>query len=314
MKMVFVCFYEAYPPTSGAASVSYEIARHAGGESYLLQLGSESGENCVGNNLTVMTFAGDSNNKLSKLSALQRLIPALAEKIHSLSPDVVVLEGASWVMYHWLLLRKIRGICPNIKIVYHAHNVEYMLRKEKHGILITGLTRWAEKRILENADRSFAVSEVDRQHFERVYGITTGILPNGVEPDKFDLVSDNDINNLKAAYGLRDKTVLFMGAYAYKPNREAIDFLGWDLPAEPLAAAGKFVLVASAVFGIIVSILVFLSPLAEALGGAVGPELVFFYVLAPFIIAAVFLTNSVQNYPIGAAESEKTKALTYVPE
>lgn len=225
MRLVFVCFYEAYPPTSGAASVSYNAAKYAHGESYLLQMGYQDREELTGDYVTVITFKGDSNRRIEKIYNLRHSLVRIIKTIKTLSPEAVILEGASWVMYHWLLLREIRSSCLDIKIVYHSHNVEYLLRKEKHGSLITGLTRWAEKQILKHADLSFAVSEVDRQHFKKLYGITTGVLPNGVDTDKFDLVADNDINNLKAKYGLNDKTILFMGSYSYRPNQEAIDFL-----------------------------------------------------------------------------------------
>lgn len=225
MKLVFVCFYEAYPPTSGAASVSYNVAKYAEGERYLLQLGAQDREELTSDNVSVITFRGDSNRRIEKIYKLPRFLQRIVGTIKKLSPEIVILEGASWVMYHWLLLRKIRNTCPNIRIVYHSHNVEYLLRKEKHSRLIAELTRWAEGRILRNADMSFAVSEVDRQHFEKLYGISPEILPNGVDLDKFELVTDTDINNLRNAYGLNERTILFMGSYSYRPNREAIDLL-----------------------------------------------------------------------------------------
>jgi hypothetical protein len=44
MKTAFICFYEAYPPASGAAVVTYGCAKYARGERVLLQLGAEDSD------------------------------------------------------------------------------------------------------------------------------------------------------------------------------------------------------------------------------------------------------------------------------
>jgi len=97
-------------------------------------------------------------------------------------------------------------------------------------------------------------------------------------------------------------------------HREAISFLGWDLSPEELSATSKFVLFATIAIGAIVATVALFTPLNDLLGGLVGAQFVFVYIMMPFIVIAFLLTNFVQSYPINAAESEKTKALTYVPE
>ena len=129
------------------------------------------------------------------------------------------------MMYHLLLLREIRRRQPQSAIVYHSHNVEYVLRKEKHGRLVTGLTKCAERKVLQKTDLTSAVSEVDIRLFEELYGIKPKLLPNGVDTEAFDQVTEEDVHAVKSRYGLEGNTVLFMGSYLYMPNREAIDFL-----------------------------------------------------------------------------------------
>ncbi len=104
------------------------------------------------------------------------------------------------------------------------------------------------------------------------------------------------------------------GAKFDQKHEEAINFLGWGLSAEELSAASKFALFLSLAVGMVISVLSFVTPIGGLIGGLVGQELVIVYTLLPFILIAVVLTTFVQNYPIGAAEKEKTKALTYVPE
>lgn len=225
MKIVFVCFYEAYPPLSGASSVTYNLAKYSQGERTVVQLGRQARSVFSTDGVKVITLVGASDDKFQKLKGLQGRIRRIIEEMRSVSPDVVILEGASWVVYHWLLLRKIKQAFPAARVVYHSHNVEYCLRREKHGLIVTLLTRWAERKILHRADLSFAVSEVDRKQFEELYGIRPGLLPNGVDYRMFEQVSESDIMSAKSKYGINDSAVLFMGSYLYKPNREAIDFL-----------------------------------------------------------------------------------------
>jgi len=105
------------------------------------------------------------------------------------------------------------------------------------------------------------------------------------------------------------------GAKFSEKHRDAVGFLGWDLKAEELAAATKLVLIASIVLGAIVAVGIGFSPLSAMVASMAGMrEMVIPYVLAPFILIALFLTNYVQSYPIAAAKSEQTRALTYVPE
>ncbi len=175
--------------------------------------------------MNVVTLKGAFDSRWIKISKLFGKIRRIVENVVISKPDIVVLEGASWVLYHWLLIRRLQSKLPQVQVIYHSHNVEYLLRKEKHGRLVTNITRWAEGRVLRKADISFAVSEVDSQQFYELYGIKTKYLPNGVDLEKFDQVIDTDIQTLKSQYNLDENTILFMGSYLYKPNRYGINFL-----------------------------------------------------------------------------------------
>jgi len=105
------------------------------------------------------------------------------------------------------------------------------------------------------------------------------------------------------------------GAKFSKETEEAVLFLGWDLGPEEFAAAGKFVLFAAIIAGAIASVLVYLSPLKGIVAMFAGAvELVPVFTLLPFIVIGFIATTIFQKYPMGAADSEKTRALTYVPE
>lgn len=224
-NIVFVSFYRAYPPISGAASVTCNMATHTEGRVSLIQLGLENKMEKTADGVSVVTLGRFSENRLKKISRLTGTTRQIMQVIKEIGPEAVVLEGASWVFYHWLLLRQIRIQLPSVRIVYHAHNVEYLLRKEKNSRFVTLLTKWAEKKVLKGSDVSYAVSEVDRRQFESLYGVSPQLLPNGVDMAKFQAVTEENLRHIRNKYGLDANTILFMGSYFYKPNREGVDFL-----------------------------------------------------------------------------------------
>lgn len=224
MKAAIICFYEAYPPISGAASVSFNIARFLPGETLLIQVGS--GPRMIeAHNVSIITIPGGARSNLGKTTGLPGRIRAIVDEIMRFGPDLVILEGASWAFYHLLLMRALRRTALSARIVYHSHNVEYLLRRKRNGHAIAAVTRWAEGHLVHDADISTAVSEVDRDHFRRLYGTEPTLLPNGVDFDRFAEVSAEAIARMRAKYRLDAHTMLFSGFYAYPPNREAIDFL-----------------------------------------------------------------------------------------
>jgi len=225
MKIVFVSFYEAYPPVSGAASVSWNVAKYFNGDRTLIQIGRQDSGIRNQDEVNIITLQGFDENRLKKLLRIPGWILQIVGHIKRIDPDIIVLEGASWVLYHWLLIKAIRLLAKPVRLIYHSHNVEYILRKEKHNQFIVKITRFAERRILHEVDTATAVSPIDSHQFELLYGIKPKILPNGVDIDTFNHVSTVQIQTVKKKYELTDETVLFMGSYLYKPNQEAIDFL-----------------------------------------------------------------------------------------
>ncbi|MFA4855665.1 MAG: hypothetical protein WC634_03710 [archaeon] len=104
------------------------------------------------------------------------------------------------------------------------------------------------------------------------------------------------------------------GAKFDEKQKSALDFLGWDLSPAELSATSKFALFALLIAGTATATIILVTPLNDMLSEMVGQGFVFVYVALPFVIIAFLLTNYIQNYPSSAAELEKTKALTYVPE
>jgi polysaccharide biosynthesis protein PslH len=224
MKAAFVAFYEVFPPASGAASVSFHLFRLFPGEKMLIHLTRKPASRSIVNGMPVLGFQYSPDKKPAKLFSIFMRFFDICREIRIANPDVIILEGASWVGYHLALsgFLRMRGIsCP---IVYHSHNVEYLLRRErKHG-LVPFLTKQAERALVRYASLVTAVSQVDASAFESLYGVKPLIVPNGVAMDQF---QQNPVETarIKKKYGLAEKTALFMGLSDYPPNRDAINSL-----------------------------------------------------------------------------------------
>ena len=225
MKIAIVSFYEAYPPVSGAASVTYNLAKFLSGERLLVQIGARAATSESSDGLRIITLARAPANRIGRFFQLHRQVRAIVRELLHFRPDCVIFEGASWAVYHWLLLRSIRWAAPNVPIIYHAHNVEYLLRRARNGRAIAAFTRRAEGWLLAQCNLATAVSDLDRAHFRELYNVDTVLLPNGVDVARFASVSPGDTERMRLKYHIRESAVIFSGMYAYPPNRAAVDFL-----------------------------------------------------------------------------------------
>jgi glycosyltransferase involved in cell wall biosynthesis len=224
MKFLILSFYKAYPPECGAATVTFEIFKHIRAQKYLVQLDRKNGYSLWGQNGTIQSFGPLPENKIAKGLWLLTKFPSILGLIIKVHADVIILEGAAWSLYNLGIVFGLKLAHSRSKLVYHAHNVEYLLRKEKDSALVAGISRWAEGILIKDC-LPFAVSEVDARRFEILYGVKPGILANGVDPARFLSVSRRDINAAKKEYCLTHPLVLFMGLIGFKPNDEAARFL-----------------------------------------------------------------------------------------
>jgi glycosyltransferase involved in cell wall biosynthesis len=210
--------------------VSYQLARHWPGERKLVQIGDHAGAIQVepGVTITTLNFPGK-GERWAKLLSVPRWRRAMCEIAREFAPDTIVLEGASWCAYHCSLIGGLRRAAPAARIVYHAHNVEYDLRRQKHSFLVSQITRCAEARVVGAVDVATAVSEVDADRFQVLYGRRSRLLPNGVDVEWLREAPLAAVEAARQKYALPPQTVLFMGGYGYRPNGEAVDFLVRDV-------------------------------------------------------------------------------------
>jgi len=224
MTSLFVAFYRAYPPDSGAAAVSYYTAKYFPGEKTFKFIDKTSYELQLDGQLKVATFACSTKSPIRKAWGIFRSLPYLVRTIRIMKPTWIFLEGASWTGYFVPLMFLLRMYKIPSRIIYHAHNVEVILRKEKNDSLLAWITGFTEKYVVRHSQIVTAVSDVDIRNFQSLYGISPFPLPNGVDLQQY-RVSRSETGKIKRKYGLGGELILFMGLPEYKPNKEAIHFL-----------------------------------------------------------------------------------------
>jgi glycosyltransferase involved in cell wall biosynthesis len=226
MKTVFIALYQAFPPESGGAAVSYRIARAWPGEKILIQLDDGQAPDITPDGLRLVNLRLPTTLRLRKMAGLTVRFSRIARQVASERPDVIVFEGGSWAPYYALLHAMLRRRCPRAVFVFHAHNVEWVLRREcRDWAVVTWLTKYAERRLLRSVDIATAVSEVDARTLTRLYGVCPMLLPNGIDMAAFDRISPADIEAVRVRYGLNGREALFMGLLGFPPNDEALRFL-----------------------------------------------------------------------------------------
>ena len=223
MRIAFVCLYQANPPTSGAAFVTYSCARLTPCTALLVQFAERATVEHV-EDLKIVSLRQEASSRFKKLAYMPIAFAQIRREVVKFKPEHVVLEGASWAGYLMLLSFILRRALPSVSIIYHAHNVEYLLRRDRNSRIVSALTHWAERKILRTCDQSFAVSEEDRERFASLYEIVPELLPNGVDCSAY-RASRAEIDAVRTSFGLTDDSILFMGLYAYPPNTEAVRFL-----------------------------------------------------------------------------------------
>ena len=128
---------------------------------------------------------------------------------------IVIIEGASWIGYSYLFIKIVKFLIKDVKIIYHAHNIEYEIRKLKNSYLIQLFTYMLEKKVLNLSDYSTSVSKIDQKNNLLLYKKKTILFYNGISQKR--LKSSKKI--------IEEEYIIFSGNYFFLPNQIAIDKL-----------------------------------------------------------------------------------------
>jgi len=184
----------------------------------------------LGHEVRVVALAGDPTQpataRVSRVSALRRLIPGFAYELAELAYNVVgyrrIMKEARtfrpdviydrYNSYSTAALRAARRLKRplllevNSPVAYERSVYEHLQLK------FPSLARWYERTILEGADRIFVVSTPLERHLVNTLGIDSRritVLPNGADPAVF---APRDGGAVRRRYGLGHHTVIgFVG-------------------------------------------------------------------------------------------------------
>jgi len=128
---------------------------------------------------------------------------------------IVIVEGASWIGYSYFFIKITKFFYSDAKIVYHAHNVEYEIRKKKSNLIIANLSRILEKKVYKISDYPTTVSNEDHEKIKKLYGVNTYIFSNGINKKRLLIKKPN--------FYIPKKFIIYSGSYSYLYNKLAIN-------------------------------------------------------------------------------------------
>ena len=212
-KTAIIGFYPVYPAKSGSAVVSYSFFKCYPGKKKLFQiLDYKTTINKKNISSEVILF----KHPFFKLLILPIFIIKIFNYLKTSSKPILIIEGASWIGFTYIVFLFIKLLIPRVIRVYRGQSIEYEIRKKNSGILIANLTKILENKIVNSIDVFTAVSNLEKKKLFQYYNKKVNVFPNAVLLDK---------SKSKSKINFPKKFVLYAGSYDYPPNKEAIDIL-----------------------------------------------------------------------------------------
>jgi hypothetical protein len=205
-----VCFYEASTGGHGSAEVSkslYECLPKK--NSKLFEIKKKK------------IFSYLENYKFNYLENIYKffyiliIINQLKKFISKYNKKIIIIEGASWIGYTYIFFKIIKIFFPKILTIYHAHNIEYDVRKKRNNHIISFITKIIEKNVYKLINFSTAVSEEDQKRLKKLYNVNAYIFQNGINKNRLLL--------RKPEFDLPKKYIIYSGSYSYKFNKITIN-------------------------------------------------------------------------------------------
>lgn len=212
-KTAFIAFYTVYPSNMGSSEVSSSFFESWAGNKKIFQI---SHLTKINNNKIQTSYIKKEKplNKIFKIPAMVFLVKKYLSKSKIKN---VIIEGPSWIGYSFVFFILSKIFIPGIFYIYHAHSIEYEIRKKNSNFFIAKLTKWMEKFVIKFVNISTSVSSKEQKKIKKLYGIKTKILPNGINIKKF--------TKYKTNIKLPKRYIFYSGSYLYGPNKEAINLL-----------------------------------------------------------------------------------------
>jgi hypothetical protein len=206
-----ICFYEASIGGHGAAEVTMSLYECLNIKKFFFEIKKKN----------IFKFLENYKLKLPehiyKLFYVFILAFNFISKTRKYEKITVIIEGASWIGYSYLTIKIIKFFNKNVKIIYHSHNIEYILRKKKNNFIISFLSKIIEKKLYNLCDFGTAVSKDDSIKLKKLYNVKSIIFENSINKKRLKIK--------KFLKTCPKNFIIYPGSYSYKPNKLAIDLL-----------------------------------------------------------------------------------------
>ncbi len=210
IKTAFVTFFPIKPNNMGSSAVVNSRFKSWPYEKKIFQISHVKKIN----NKYYKTIYINKEKPILKILKLPEMIFKISCYLKNAKKKLIIIEGASWIFYSFVIISFFKIFYPKVKIIYISHSIESEIRKKFSNTLIYFLTKFLERLVFKFSDISTTVSSRERERIKFLYNVQTILLPNGIHIERF-----------KKEKILSEKYIIYMGSYLYKPNKDAIDYL-----------------------------------------------------------------------------------------
>ena len=213
-KTAFVTFFPINPNNMGSSTVVNSRFKNWPKFKKIFQI---SHVNKIENS-QIKTIFILKETPLRKILKLPKLIFEIYKYLKNSKKKIVLIEGASWIFYSFFTIFLIKIILPNCKVIYISHSIESEIRKKYSNYFIYLITKILENLVFKISDLSTAVSNDEKRKIKKIYNKSTKLYPNAINLDKIKFKK-------KKSYDY----IIYTGSYLYKPNKDAIDYLNYQI-------------------------------------------------------------------------------------
>ena len=209
IKTAFVTFFPVKPNNMGSSTVINSRFKYWPGEKKIFQLSTKNI-----NSKFVITILLKKENPINKILSLPSIIFKIFKFLNNHKNNFIVIEGASWIFYSFIILIFFKVLLPKTKLIYFSHSIESEIRKKYSNKFIYLLTFYLEKFVLKYSDIATSVSNIERKKFKKIYNKETVLFPNAIS-----------VETKIGKKNVKNKYIIYCGSYHYHPNKVAIDYL-----------------------------------------------------------------------------------------
>ena len=209
-KTAFITFFPAVPDNMGSSTVVNSRFKSWPSQKKLFQLSHIRKIN----NKNTKTIFIRKENPLNKILSLPKLICSVFMYLKNSKKKIIIIEGASWIFYSFVVFFSLKLLFLKSKIIYISHSIESEIRKKFSNIFIYFLTKYLESFMFKCVDIATSVSKYEKRKIKKLYNVNTILYPNAI-----------NIDYKVGAKKIAKDYILYSGSYLYRPNKNAIDYL-----------------------------------------------------------------------------------------